>query len=150
MAIGIGTGIPGRAVSRLHYACSADECWMWKTDMARGDRAGIVGRLWWVLLDLCNTRSAWRAARSERNGVFPIGFAISGSSSWFPNKLLRFRASQDFLRNAYFWRMLGVLFRISEFPAKSSCRANNRAKQLSNGSLPRSCCRLAFDRRQWY
>jgi hypothetical protein len=80
---------------------------------------GIVGLLLWILLAFAITRSAWRAARNLKGTVwFPIGFAIF----WyvfllaFPMSFYGFVAYQDFVMNAYFWLMLGILFRVSEFP----------------------------------
>jgi hypothetical protein len=80
---------------------------------------GIVGLLLWILLAYAFTRSAWRAAKKLRGTVwFPIGFAIF----WyifllvFPISFYGFNAYQDFVMNAYFWFVLGILLRISEFP----------------------------------
>src|SRR6266480_6764094 len=80
---------------------------------------GIVGLLLWILLAYKITRSAWRAAKKLKGTVwFPIGFAIF----WyvflliFPMSFYGFVAYQDFVMNAYFWLMLGMLFRVSEFP----------------------------------
>jgi hypothetical protein len=81
---------------------------------------GIVGLLLWILLACSITRSAWRAAKNLKGTVwFPIGFGIF----WyvflvvFPMSYYGFIAYQDFVINAYFWLILGILFRISEFPA---------------------------------
>jgi hypothetical protein len=80
---------------------------------------GIVGLLLWILFAFAITRSAWRAAKNLKGTVwFPIGFAIF----WyiflliFPISFYGFVAYQDFVMNAYFWLVLGILFRISEFP----------------------------------
>jgi hypothetical protein len=80
---------------------------------------GIVGLLLWILLAYAITRSAWRATKNLKGTVwFPIGFAIF----WyvfllvFPMSFYGFIAYQDFVMNAYFWLMLGILFRVSEFP----------------------------------
>jgi hypothetical protein len=80
---------------------------------------GIVGLLLWILLACAITRSAWRATKNLKGTVwFPIGFAIF----WyifllaFPMSFYGFNVYQDFVMNAYFWLMLGILFRISEFP----------------------------------
>jgi hypothetical protein len=80
---------------------------------------GIVGLLLWILLAFAITRSAWQAAKKLKATVwFPIGFAIF----WyiflliFPISFYGFVAYQDFVMNAYFWLVLGILFRISEFP----------------------------------
>jgi hypothetical protein len=80
---------------------------------------GIAGLLLWILLAYAITRSAWQAVKKLKGTVcFPIGFAIF----WyifllaFPISFYGFSAYQDFVMNAYFWLMLGILFRISEFP----------------------------------
>jgi len=80
---------------------------------------GIVGLLLWILLAYAITRSAWRAAKNLKGTVwFPIGFAIFFYAFLlvFPMTFYGFIAYQDFIMNAYFWLMLGILFRISEFP----------------------------------
>jgi hypothetical protein len=80
---------------------------------------GIVGLLLWILLAFAITRSAWQAIKNLKGTVwFPIGFAIF----WYifllilPISFYGFNAYQDFVMNAYFWLVLGILFRISEFP----------------------------------
>jgi O-antigen ligase len=80
---------------------------------------GIVGLLLWILLAYAITRSAWRAAKNLKGTVwFPIGFAIFWYTFLlvFPMSFYGFVAYQDFVMNAYFWLMLGMLFRVSEFP----------------------------------
>src|SRR6266850_6380775 len=80
---------------------------------------GIVGLLLWILLAYAITRSAWRAAKNLKGTVwFPIGFAIFLYAFLlvFPLSFYGFIAYQDFVMNAYLWLMLGILFRISEFP----------------------------------
>jgi len=80
---------------------------------------GIVGLLLWILLACAITRSAWRAAKNLKGTVwFPIGFAIFLYAFLlvFPVTFYGFIAYQDFVINSYFWLMLGILFRVSEFP----------------------------------
>src|SRR5437016_364563 len=80
---------------------------------------GIVGLLLWILLAYAIARSAWRAAKNLKGTAwFPIGFAIFFYAFLlvFPMSFYGFIAYQDFIMNAYFWLMLGILFRISEFP----------------------------------
>jgi hypothetical protein len=80
---------------------------------------GIVGLLLWILLAYAITRSAWRATKNLKGTVwFPIGFAIFFYVFLlvFPMSFYGFVAYQDFIMNAYFWLMLGILFRVSEFP----------------------------------
>src|SRR6266550_3506091 len=80
---------------------------------------GMVGLLLWILLAYAITRSAWRAVKNLKGKVwFPIGFAIFWYAFLlvFPMSFYGFVAYQDFVLNAYFWLMLGMLFRVSEFP----------------------------------
>jgi hypothetical protein len=80
---------------------------------------GIVGLLLWILLAYKITHSAWQAAKNLKGTVwFPIGFAIFWYAFLlvFPLSFYGFVAYQDFVLNAYFWLMLGMLFRVSEFP----------------------------------
>jgi hypothetical protein len=80
---------------------------------------GIVGLLLWILLACAITLSAWRAAKKLKGTVwFPIGFAIFLYAFLlvFPMSFYGFIVYQDFVMNAYFWLMLGILFRVSEFP----------------------------------
>jgi hypothetical protein len=80
---------------------------------------GIVGLLLWILFACAITRSAWQATKNLKGTVwFPIGFAIFLFVFLlvFPLSFYGFVAYQDFVMNAYFWLMLGILFRISEFP----------------------------------
>jgi hypothetical protein len=79
---------------------------------------GIVGLLLWIALVYAITRSAWRAAKNLKGTVwFPIGFAIFWFTFLlvFPMSYFGFNAYQDFVMNSYFWLMLGILFRVSEF-----------------------------------
>ena len=80
---------------------------------------GIVGLLLWIFLAYKITHSAWQAAKNLKGTVwFPIGFAIFWYAFLlaFPLSFYGFIAYQDFVLNAYFWLMLGMLFRVSEFP----------------------------------
>jgi hypothetical protein len=80
---------------------------------------GILGLLLWILLAYAITRSAWQAAKNLKGTVwFPIGFAIFWYTFLlvFPISFYGFVAYQDFVMNAYLWLMLGILFRVSEFP----------------------------------
>ncbi len=80
---------------------------------------GVIGLFLWILLAYKITHSAWQAAKNLKGTVwFPIGFAIFWYAFLlvFPMSFYGFIAYQDFVLNAYFWLMLGMLFRISEFP----------------------------------
>jgi hypothetical protein len=76
---------------------------------------GILGLLLWIALATAICFSAWRAAKSLKGSPwFPIAFAIF----WyvfllaFPLSYYGFISYQDFVMNAYFWLLLGILFRL--------------------------------------
>ncbi|OLE96492.1 MAG: hypothetical protein AUG75_19845, partial [Cyanobacteria bacterium 13_1_20CM_4_61_6] len=82
---------------------------------------GIVGLLLWILLAFRITLCAWRAVKQLKGTPwFPLGFGIF----WFvflivfPMSFYGFIAYQDFIMNAYFWLLLGILFRFSQFPSE--------------------------------
>jgi len=76
---------------------------------------GIIGLLLWIALATAISLSAWRAAKSLKGSPwFPIAFAIF----WYafllavPISYYGFVSYQDFVMNAYFWLLLGILFRL--------------------------------------
>ena len=76
---------------------------------------GILGVFLWIALATAISLSAWRAAKSLKGSPwFPIAFAIF----WyvfllsFPISYYGFVAYQDFVMNAYYWLLLGILFRL--------------------------------------
>ena len=76
---------------------------------------GILGLILWIVLAIAISLSAWSAAKSLRGSPwFPIAFAIS----WYafllaiPLSYYGFTAYEDFVLNAYFWLLLGILFRL--------------------------------------
>lgn len=82
---------------------------------------GIVGFFLWIVLSFAISLSAWKTARRLRGTPwFPLAFAIS----WYaflitvPLSYYSFVAYQDYLMNAYFWLLLGILFRLPEIYQK--------------------------------
>jgi O-antigen ligase len=76
---------------------------------------GIIGLLLWIALATAISLSAWRAAKSLKGSPwFPIAFAIFWYAFLltFPLSFYGFIAYQDFIMNAYFWVLLGILFRL--------------------------------------
>jgi hypothetical protein len=76
---------------------------------------GILGLLLWIALAAAISLSAWSAAKSLRGSPwFPIAFAIF----WYafllaiPTSYYGFTSYEDFVMNAYFWLLLGILFRL--------------------------------------
>ena len=80
---------------------------------------GIGGLLLWIALAFGITSAAWRVAKKLKGTPwFPIAFGIFWYTFilLFPMSYYSFIAYQDFVMNAYFWLMLGLQFRLSEFP----------------------------------
>jgi hypothetical protein len=76
---------------------------------------GILGLLLWIVLAAGISLSAWRAAKSLKGSPwFPIAFAIFWYALLlaFPISFYGFISYQDFIMNAYFWLLLGILFRL--------------------------------------
>jgi hypothetical protein len=76
---------------------------------------GIMGLFLWIALVTSISLSAWGAVKSLKGSPwFPIAFAIF----WyvfllaFPISFYGFIAYQDFVMNAYFWLLLGILYRL--------------------------------------
>jgi hypothetical protein len=76
---------------------------------------GVVGLLLWIILGAAISISAWKIVKQLRGSPwFPIAFVIFWFIFvlFFPmgyNTLLFY---QDFLVNAYFWILIGILFRL--------------------------------------
>ena len=77
---------------------------------------GILGLFLWIALATAISLSAWKAAKLLKGSPwFPIAFAIF----WYafllaiPMSYYGFIAYQDFILNAYFWLLLGILFRLN-------------------------------------
>jgi hypothetical protein len=76
---------------------------------------GLLGLIMWIVLAVAISLSAWRALKNLKGSPwFPIGAGIF----WFtfllliPMSYYGFTAYQDFVMNAYFWLLLGILFRL--------------------------------------
>lgn len=76
---------------------------------------GIFGLALWLVMSFAILFSAWGVVKKLRGSpLFPIGFVIF----WYALVLLLLltfagiQPYEDFLLNAYFWLMLGVLFRL--------------------------------------
>ncbi|MGC2389350.1 MAG: hypothetical protein WA621_08135, partial [Candidatus Acidiferrum sp.] len=76
---------------------------------------GIGGLILWIIMSVAILFSAWKAVnRLKGSPWFPLGFVIF----WYAFFLLGpatfggIQAYEDFLLNAYFWLLLGLLFRL--------------------------------------
>jgi O-antigen ligase len=88
---------------------------------------GIVGLVLWLVLGAAIALSAWKIVKQLRGSPwFPIAFVIFWLAFlvFFPMGYNSIAFYQDFLVNAYFWILLGILYRLpslslsSQFAAK--------------------------------
>jgi hypothetical protein len=80
---------------------------------------GIIGLILWIVLGLSISISAWTAAKGLRGTPwFPLAFAIFlfVFILFFPMTYGSFSAYQDFVINSNLWLMLGILYRLQNFP----------------------------------
>jgi hypothetical protein len=88
---------------------------------------GIGGLILWVIMSVSILFSAWRVVKKLRGSPwFPVGFVIF----WYAFFLLGpatfggMAAYEDFLLNAYFWLLLGLLFRLPTIALSAQFAAN--------------------------
>jgi hypothetical protein len=88
---------------------------------------GIVGLLLWLTLGISVSTSAWKVVKHLRGSPwFPIAFVIFWFSFlvFFPMGYTNMIFYQDFLVNAYFWILLGILFRLPKLAASPESAAD--------------------------
>jgi len=93
---------------------------------------GILGMIFWILLGLGITFSAWTVVTSLRGTPwFPLAFAIFFYSGilFFPMMFAGNSAYQDFVFNANLWLLLGILYRLKAYPDA----LNSASAQISPG-----------------
>jgi hypothetical protein len=76
---------------------------------------GILGLILWIALGAAISISAWRIVKRLRGSPwFPLAFVIFwfGFMVFFPMGYNSIIFYQDFLVNAYFWILIGILFRL--------------------------------------
>jgi len=76
---------------------------------------GIMGLVLWIFWTTTLLLYAWKIVRGLRETVyFPVGFAIFWYSFMLlvPFTYLGINTYQNFVMNAYFWILIGVLFRL--------------------------------------
>jgi hypothetical protein len=80
---------------------------------------GILGLVFWVLLGFSIVFSAWKVVLDLRGYPwFPLAFAVFlyATLLFFPMMFVGASSYQDFLLNSYFWLLLGIFYRLKEFP----------------------------------
>lgn len=76
---------------------------------------GIFGLILWIILGAAVSISAWKVVKQLRGSPwFPLAFAIFWFAFlvFFPMGYNSIIFYQDFLVNAYFWILIGILFRL--------------------------------------
>jgi hypothetical protein len=76
---------------------------------------GIMGLILWLIMSVAILFSAWRVVKKLKGSPwFPLGFVIFWYTFFllFPATFGGIQPYEDFLLNAYFWLLLGLLFRL--------------------------------------
>jgi hypothetical protein len=98
---------------------------------------GIGGLILWFVMTIAILVSAWRVVKKLRGSPwFPIAFAIFlyAFVLLLPMTFVSMQAYEDFVINAYFWTLLGILFRLpslalsAQFANVSAPAANPRLR----------------------
>jgi hypothetical protein len=93
---------------------------------------GIGGLALWIVMSLAITISAWKVVKKLKGSPwFPLGFVIFWYAFFlfFPATFGGIQAYEDFLLNAYFWLLLGLLFRLPTLALSAQFAANAPAAQ---------------------
>jgi hypothetical protein len=93
---------------------------------------GIGGLILWIVMSLAITVSAWKVVKKLKGSPwFPLGFVIFWYALFllFPATFGGMQPYEDFLLNAYFWLLLGVLFRLPTLALSAQFAANAPAAQ---------------------
>ncbi len=88
---------------------------------------GICGLVLWIVMSLAITISAWKVVKKLKGSHwFPLGFVIFwyGLFLLFPQTFGGMQPYEDFLLNAYFWLLLGMLFRLPILALSAQFAAN--------------------------
>jgi len=97
---------------------------------------GIGGLILWFIMSIAILVSAWKVVRKLKGSPwFPIAFSIFFYATvlLMPTTFASMQAYEDFVINAYFWTMLGILFRLPSLALSS---------QFANPSAPAGNSRL--------
>lgn len=94
---------------------------------------GIGGLVLWIVMSFAITVSAWKVVKKLKGSpLFPLGFVIFWYVFFllFPQTYGGMQSYEDFLLNAYFWLLLGVLFRLPTIALSAQLAVNAPAAQL--------------------
>jgi hypothetical protein len=93
---------------------------------------GIGGLVLWIVMSLAIAVSAWKVLKKLKGSpLFPLGFVIFWYALFllFPATFGGIQSYEDFLLNAYFWLLLGVLFRLPTIALSAQFAANASTAQ---------------------
>jgi hypothetical protein len=88
---------------------------------------GIGGLILWLIMSVAILFSAWKVVKKLKGSPwFPLGFVIFWYAFFllFPATFGGIAAYEDFLLNAYFWLLLGLLFRLPTLALSAQYAAN--------------------------
>src|SRR3984957_9668480 len=83
---------------------------------------GIGGLILWLVMSIAIIVSAWKVVKKLKGSPwFPIGFSIFlyAVVLLLPITFTSMQAYEDFVINAYFWTLLGILFRLPSLALSS-------------------------------
>ncbi len=99
---------------------------------------GIGGLILWIVMSAAILFSAWKVVKKLKGSPwFPLGFVIF----WYAFFLLipatfgGIAAYEDFLLNAYFWLLLGLLFRLPTIALSAQFAANAPVSQAARRGI---------------
>ena len=82
---------------------------------------GVAGLFFWFLWTTSVILFSWGVARKlKQTPYFPVAVAITWFAFLllFPDTFSGFQAYENYVNNAYFWLLLGVLFRLPALSAE--------------------------------
>ena len=99
---------------------------------------GIGGLILWLIMTVAILLSAWKIVKHLRGSPwFPAGFVIFLYAGFMlvPQMVGGIQSYEDFVLNAYFWLLLGVLFRLPHL--KLTAEAAHTEHALASQQQPR-------------
>jgi hypothetical protein len=97
---------------------------------------GIVGLILWLVMSVAILFAAWKVVKRLKGSPwFPLGFVIFWYAFFllFPATFGGIQSYEDFLLNAYFWLLLGLLFRLPTLAPSAQFSANAPLTQPTRG-----------------
>lgn len=93
---------------------------------------GIGGLILWLIMSVAILFAAWKVVKKLKGTPwFPVGFVVFWYAFFllFPATFGGLQSYEDFLLNAYFWLLLGLLFRLPTLALSAQFAANASVTQ---------------------